>query len=77
MKERVGFLSGYALSSLDGKLELSGGSGGGGNVMKLLLEFEPFQDFYPSYNAGDNTSSFKSFGDLRTYSSQPATYNDL
>jgi hypothetical protein len=42
MKERIGFLAGYALSNLDGIMDVSGGSGGGGSEMKLLLEFEPF-----------------------------------
>ena len=77
MKERIGFLAGYALSNLDGILDVSGGSGGGGSEMKLLLEFEPFQDFYPSYNAGDNTTTFKSIGNLRTVTDQPATYEEL
>lgn len=77
MKERIGFLAGYALSNLDSILDVSGGSGGGGSEMKLLLEFEPFQDFYPSYNAGDNTTTFKSIGDLRTVTDQPVTYEEL
>lgn len=48
MKERIDFLAGYAKSCLDNTL-ITSSSGNGGEGLKLLLEFEPAQDFYPSY----------------------------
>lgn len=48
MKERIDFLAGYAKSCLGNSLETSS-AGAGGQKLKLLLEFEPFQDFYPTY----------------------------
>jgi hypothetical protein len=77
MKERIGFLAGYALSCLDGGINISGGSGGGASNIRLLLEFEPFQDFYPTYNAGENDNTYKSFADLRVAPSQPTSYEEL
>lgn len=77
MKERVGFLSGYALACIDGSINISGGSGGGGKEMKLMLEFEPFQDFYPTYVAADNDNTYSSMGDLRSYPDQISTYQSI
>lgn len=77
MKERIGFLSGYALSCLDNKINVSGGTGGDGGQMKLLLEFTSAQDFYPSYVCGNKDTTYKSVGDLNEYPGTSASsYED-
>ena len=50
MKERVAFLAGYAgaVESLDNSLSTAS-SAGGGKALKLKINFEPVQDFYPTY----------------------------
>jgi hypothetical protein len=50
MKERLAYLAGYSQASkaLDGYVA-TGRSGGSGAALRLKLEFEPFQDFYPIY----------------------------
>lgn len=77
MKERVAYLAGYALSCLDNTIKTSSGSGGGGVALRLLLEFEPFQDFYPSYDYGTTVGSYKNFGILQTAVDNSGTYNSL
>lgn len=53
VKERINFLSGYAKSCLSGEMSTSS-SAGGGQGLQLLLAFEPYQDFYPTYYADGN-----------------------
>lgn len=77
MKERVAYLAGYALSCLDNTIKTSSGSGGGGVALRLLLEFEPFQDFYPSYDYGTTVGSYKNFGILQKAIDNSGTYNSL
>ncbi len=77
MKERVAYLAGYALSCLDNTIKTSSGSGGGGVAMRLLLEFEPFQDFYPSYDYGTTVGSYKNFGELSASEALTGTYEAL
>lgn len=77
MKERVAYLAGYALSCLDNTIKTSSGSGGGGVAMRLLLEFEPFQDFYPSYDYGTTVGSYKNFGELSVSEAQTGTYDEI
>jgi hypothetical protein len=50
MKERIAFLAGYAgaVESLDNSLSTAS-SAGGGKALKLKMNFEPAQDFYPTY----------------------------
>ena len=77
MKERVAYLAGYAKSGLDNTLNTTSGSGGGGVALRLLLEFEPYQDFYPVYDYGTSVGSYKEFGDLNEIEAATGTYEAL
>lgn len=59
MKERIAFLAGYAGSCLDNPLPTAS-SAGSGKSLKMWLEFEPMQDFYPTYEY--EKSTFKNIG---------------
>lgn len=48
LKERLDFLAGYAKTCL-GTEFVTASSAGTGDSLKLKLEFEPYQDFYPTY----------------------------
>jgi hypothetical protein len=76
MKERLGFLSGYAQAGLDGYIKTSD-SGGSGAPLRLKIEFEPYQDFYPNYQFGTSGSGGEtSFGKLQETLANPQTYQD-
>ena len=66
MKERVGFLSGYGLSCLAGRFKVVDDTGGSEKDIKLVLEFEPNQDFYPAYSSGSNDNTYHDTADLRS-----------
>ena len=53
LSKRMGFLSGYALTQL-GDLFDTAASAGAGGELKLRMEFEPYQDFYPAYKWESN-----------------------
>jgi hypothetical protein len=48
LKERLDFLAGYAKTAL-GTEFVTASSAGTGDSLKLKMEFEPYQDFYPTY----------------------------
>lgn len=53
LSKRMGFLTGYALTQL-GDLFDTAASAGSGGELKLRMEFEPYQDFYPAYKWESN-----------------------
>ena len=57
MKERLNFLSGYAKAGLGAVHATTDATGAGGKEMRLKMQFEPYQDFYPLYNNGDQPST--------------------
>ena len=53
LTKRMGFLSGYALTQLGDLFDTAASAGSGGDL-KLRMEFEPYQDFYPAYKWESN-----------------------
>lgn len=51
MTERMDFLNGYAQTSLS-NYYATDQVGGATHAMKIMLEFTPYQDFYPNYGYG-------------------------